>query len=456
MNRFHCIILFSFIFNLIAQAQELNCALPPAWDDGASYAITLHVSPDGSDEGNGSESSPFRTLERAARDAQPGTRILLKAGAHVTGQHLMNLQGLPDAPIKIVGEGERASVFSAGNTAIQISDPNYLVIENLLIEGASGNGLNIDDGGSFDSPAMHVVIRNVHVRDIGPGGNRDGIKLSGLNNFRVENSLIERAGDGGSGIDMVGCHDGVITGCHFEDMGSNAIQAKGGTARVMIQANRFVNAGLRAVNMGGSTGLAFFRPQDAAFEASNIYVIANLFKGAQTPVAFVGCVNGLFMNNVVDRPGKWVARILQETVGERFEPSSNNVFANNLVLIDSSVSTLVNIGADTAPETFRFVNNAFVDLDDPSFSRLDLPGYTNGNLTLPDPGLLNQEDHGYRLAEDSPLVNAGTALPDAISDMTIPHDMAIGDYEGKCWASPPSIGAFQHVNENSLPLWRTF
>jgi len=43
----------------------------------------------------------------------------------------------------------------------------------------------------------------------------------------------------------------------------SGVQAKGGTSEVVIQACTFLGAGQRAINVGGSTGLEFFRPRDA-------------------------------------------------------------------------------------------------------------------------------------------------------------------------------------------------
>ena len=85
---------------------------------------------------------------------------------------------------------------------------------------------------------------------------------------------------GGSGIDMVGCHHGIIKGNYFENMGSNSIQAKGGTQHITIEGNFFRNGGQRPLNLGGSTGLPFFRPIDATFEAADIKVFSNIIVGS--------------------------------------------------------------------------------------------------------------------------------------------------------------------------------
>jgi hypothetical protein len=450
MRFLYSILLISFTC-CIANTQE--CTLPTSFDHDATYSEDLFVSPDGSDNGDGSEANPYKTLERAARESSPGTLIHLSAGTHIAGQHISNLQGTESQPIKIAGPESGEAVFSGGNTTIQLSDPAYLVLENFAIEGASANGLNIDDGASYETPAHHVVLRNVTVKDIGPDGNRDGIKLSGLDHFRIENCHVERPGSGGSFIDMVGCHDGVIAHCVFRDGGSSGVQAKGGSARILIYANQFAGITDRAINMGGSTGLDFFRPIDAPFEASDIQVIANQFSGSHAAVAFVGCTNGLFANNVIVHPDKWVARILQENTAERFVQSSNNVFANNIVLIDSRVSTLVNIGGNTQPETFRFAHNLIFHTENSNFSRANLPGETFGNLIQQDPLFVDQQSGDFRLSPDSPAIKAGLALDDAIDARTI-NLPQIGDFSGNCWADKPSIGMFEEAASNGDQCWK--
>ncbi|MBZ0257954.1 right-handed parallel beta-helix repeat-containing protein, partial [bacterium] len=233
MMRLCFVCVFALLTFQLSYSQD--CNLPPAIDVGAEYSKELHVSPQGSDNnGDGSQVSPFHTLGRAARDAFPGTIIHLSTGNHITGQYITNLQGTESSPIKIIGPEDGEAVFSGGNTAIQLTDPAYVVLENFTIEGAAANGINIDDGMSYTTPAHHVVLRNLVVRDIGPEGNHDGIKLSGLDHFRVERCRIEHPGSGGSFIDMVGCHDGEIAHNIFRDGGSSGVQAKGGSARVVI------------------------------------------------------------------------------------------------------------------------------------------------------------------------------------------------------------------------------
>ncbi len=63
--------------------------------------------------------------------------------------------------------------FEGGSEAWHLSDCAYVTLRNIAVRGQSGNGINIDDGGSYDSPARHVVLRNVSFSRIGNGGNND-------------------------------------------------------------------------------------------------------------------------------------------------------------------------------------------------------------------------------------------------------------------------------------------
>lgn len=425
-----------------------TCALPVPFDAETTFMRIVHVSPEGNDtSGTGSLERPYRTLTRAARDAQPGTDILLHAGSYPPGSYISNLQGTSGAPIRIRGESPDApAVIAGGSGGIQFSDPRYLILENLLIENASGNGLNIDDGGSYATPAEYVILRNITVRNIGPAGNRDGIKLSGLDRFRVERCTVISPGDGGSAIDMVGCHDGILAHNHIVDCLNSGIQAKGGSARLLIYANRFDHGGARAVNMGGSTDVQYFRPLDASYEASQITVWANVFIGVQTPVAFVGCENGLFAHNTVYQPGKWAGRILQENNYAQLIKCQNNVYANNIIVFDDQVDTFINVGPNTRPETFIFANNLWYHLTNDRFTGPSLPVRETDGIAQRNPRFVNDESGDFHLLPDSPAAGAGGNLLSIVGELGIQIPSA-GDGDEQCWRVPPSSGAFEELTK---------
>lgn len=442
-SKFFSLFILSFISLTTLTGLSDRCPLPEPFDAHAVYSRTVYVSPSGNDSsGDGTVSRPFRTLSRAARDARPGTRIYLRAGEYLLGTFLSNLQGTAESPILISGApGEEPPVFKGGAEGLHLADPRYVVLQNLQVTGASGNGINIDDGGSYGTPAEYVILRNVTVTDIGPLGNHDGIKLSGLDHFRVERCTIVNPGDGGSAIDMVGCHEGILAFNQVGPCQGSGIQAKGGSSRLLIYANRFEKAGSRAINAGGSTGMQFFRPLDAPFEAAELTIWANTFTGSQAPMAFVGSEKCLCAHNTFYLPEKWVIRILQENLDAQLIRCRDNVFANNIVIVDGQVSTFVNVGPNTHPETFALARNLWYHLTALSFRGPDLPvreieGLIQKNPLLADPG-----QGGFHPRPGSPALGAGTDLTDLLQPLglTVP---ALGDGNENCWNHPPALGAY--------------
>ena len=323
--------------------------------------------------------SSRKELDSALKVAKPGSTILLAPGNYQGGLSARNLRGEKGKPITIAGaQRDKPPVFTGGTTGLHLTDPQYVELRNFVISGATANGLNIDDGGSFDTPAQHVKLSGLIVRDIGGRGNRDGIKLSGVRDFSIENCRVERWGDGGSAIDMVGCHDGLISACGFEHReqahSANGVQAKGGSQRIAIRRCHFKNAGGRGVNLGGSTGADYFRPADAKFEAADLTVADCFFEGSMAPIAFVGVAGASVRNNTILRPQRWIARILQENTQPHLASCRDGRFERNFVAFRSDeLHTAVNIGAATQKDTFRFVGNEWLCLDGRSASKKLLP-----------------------------------------------------------------------------------
>lgn len=377
------------------------------WFTILHYASALDVHVRNADE--------FR---HAAAQAKPGTRILLSAGIYPAGFYFSGLRGENNHPIVIAAaDPANPPVIQGGGTGLHLSRSGFVELHDLVISNVTVKGLNIDDGGAFDKPAHHVVLRGLKVTDVGPGGNHDCIKLSGVRDFRVENCQIERWGTGGgSGIDMVGCHDGVIASNlfrHTDSIGSTGVQAKGGTSQVIVRGNRFENAGGRAVNIGGSTGLQFFRPPLEAgeehCEAKEIRVEGNTFIGGGAPVAFVGVDGASVRFNTIYHPKRWAVRILQENREPGFVPSRKGEFSDNLVAFDSHnwAEGGVNIGSGTAPETFTFARNWWYCLDDPARSRPTLPVQETGGVYGRDPHFRDAEHGDVRLQSSTSAHRVG-------------------------------------------------
>lgn len=388
----------------------------------ASYVFgkTLHVG----------TTHTYKVLTQATSVAIPGDSVICHDPIIQGGMAISNLSGTFEKWIYILAENGKTVIIQGGSNSIQFSDCSYLHIEGFTIQGQTGNGMNIDDAGSFETPTHHIRIIKCIFQNISATGNNDLLKLSGLDHFEISECQFINGAAGGSGIDMVGCHQGVINDNTFKNLGSNSIQAKGGSSDIRIIRNQFENGGSRALNLGGSTGLAFFRPQNATTEAENIQVVANVFRGSEAAFAFVGYRKVEVSNNTILFPKKWVIRILQETVDpNRFLPCGDNSIYNNIIVIDNAVSTEVNIGPNTAPETFTFTKNLWYKTSDQGWQGPTLPGFINDQI-IKDPLFINNSSG--LLSNNSPAIGAGQ-----------PYISLTRDLLGNYFNNPPSLGAYE-------------
>ncbi len=219
-------------------------------------------------------------------------------------------------------------------------------------------------------------MEHIEVSDVGPTGNRDGIKCSGLDGFTIRDCTLW--GWGGQGIDLVGCHRSLITGCRFIGKdgytASAGVQIKGGSSGITVEKCHFVNGGERPLNIGGSTGLEYFRPQGTLYEAAGISVRENIIEGSPCAAAFVGVDGAEFVGNLILFPKKWIFRFLQETTKPGFVPCRNVIVRDNrIVFRRADVQTDLNIGTGTVPETFLFEGNRWFAEDQPDGSKPHLP-----------------------------------------------------------------------------------
>jgi len=351
----------------------LGAALALAWPTDAAGAESRVI-----------EVGNPQALDAALRDLREGDVLRIGPGEYPGGRYTQGLARLtveaaePTSPPRFVG----------GDTGWQFSRCPGLTLRHLRFRGARRNGLNLDDGGSGQPLVAGVTLEAVEVEDVGPDGNHDGIKASGMTGLTIRDCLIR--GWGGQGIDFVGCHRSRIIGCRIEGKdgfpGTAGVQLKGGTSEITVEGCRFVRAGGRPLNVGGSTGLDYFRPAGAGWEARDIVVRDNVIEGGQCAAAFVGVDGAVFEDNLVLFPENWIFRILQETTGPSFAPCRNVIIrGNRIVFRRAGLRTEINVGAGTAAETFRWEGNRWYAEDRPEDSRPDLPGTETGGSYGEDP-----------------------------------------------------------------------
>lgn len=375
----------------------------------------------------------YQRLQQAAGVAVAGDTIILFTGVYPGGDVIRQLHGNATAWITIMAAPGNEVVYRGGSEAFHISEASYTSIEGLIFEQQTGNGVNVDDG-TGGKTTHHIRFKHCRWRNMNATGNNDELKLSGVDDFEITKCHFSNGAPGGSLVDMVGCHSGTFRECIFQNAGSNAIQAKGGSSDIVITQNKFINGGERAVNIGGSTNLAYFRPAGANYEAKHIFVQSNIFIGATASVAFVGAVECAVENNTFYLPGKWAVRILQETKTPGFLPCGINTFSHNIIVCANVIKDPVNIGPGTSPETFKFSYNLWYKQGDPVLTNVHNQIQETKSIFNRDP--LFADTSGFRITQQSPARQAGS------SDHTTPEY----DFYGKPFLTPRSIGAVEFTD----------
>ncbi len=328
-------------------------------------------------------SSP-ESLRTALPQLKDGDTLRIGPGEYPGGHHVSGIARLTITAL----DPANPPLFVGGGNAWQFSRCPGLTLSHLHTRGQTNNGINLDDGGDREKPVEGITLAHLEVREIGPQGNHDGIKGSALVELTIRDCVIE--GWGGQGIDLVGCHRSLITGCRFvgkEGFSASAgVQMKGGCSEITVEKCEFKNAGERPLNLGGSTGLDYFRPPGAKHEAAKLVARENVIEGGLCAAAFVGVDGAEFSDNTILFPGRWLFRILQETTEPGFAPCRNvRVTGNRIVFRRSEIRSDVNVGGGTAPETFVFEGNRWFAEDRPEASKPQLPVEETAGIYGTDP-----------------------------------------------------------------------
>jgi MYXO-CTERM domain-containing protein len=300
-------------------------------------ARDLWVSTDGSAGGDGTRAMPFNTLQVALRQAQPGDRVLVRAGVYPGGGWI-DARGTAEAPITVVSaNGRHRAVLEGGREALRIGDgAAYLVFDGLEVRGSGDNVIHID------GDAHHITLRNVFAHDAGPNG--DVLKVNQASFITVERSEFARPGPRPGStenpyqecIDFLAVDNLVLRDSYIHDGGGNLVYAKGGSRTVVFERNVIANQRAGAADPMVGLGAVTDRQLIANGGAYEIYdaVFRNnlVVGGREGGLAVydgrnVNIVNNLFVDN---------DRVLVEfRAGNGSAGGSNGVRVVNNVFVDT-------------------------------------------------------------------------------------------------------------------------
>lgn len=476
-------------------------------------ARTIHVSPSGSDAGDGTSGQPYQTLMKALEEASDNDVIELQTGTYQSNelritQNNLTIRSASGQWAKIVAPVDVEDIGSC----IWYREPevNGGRLERLEIVGGYYYGVKFETNWDFTDDngvqlqlsqrrgVKGVTIIGCKIHDTG----RDCIKLTpGCSDISILSCEIYRSGVGpannpgnpdpyshnAEGIDNVNAARMVVRNCYFHDISTTGVYAKGGATDCLIEQNLIVNTGDGGIFLGFDTDLEFFD----TIQNPNHY----------------DCLRGIARNNIILNTGAagigfWGAKDCQainNTVitastnfhaplfinhnsmyyGEEPEPSvempceglvvKNNIFVDNTGTGDEDYTAIIRPMGLTGNNSFG--NNCYFKTG--RAAQFDIAGdaavdfnqwkaFVKGEAQSleADPQLNNQ----HHLTAASPCIDKGDATPGTNNDYdgnprSSAVDIGADEFGGTTLQTPPEEGtvgtglngATSGVNEEQIP-----
>lgn len=418
----------------------------------AVAANTYFVATTGRDTNAGTESAPFRTLQKAVESVNAGDLIRVRAGTYDRVQ-IGSRKGTADAWIrmKAYGDGEvivrgstaAASVYFYTGACDENSStaclPVYWILEGLTVRGsASGGG----DGNAvkIDTPSVKLINNKLccsYADVVKLVRTANDVQL--LGNEIYQDGSITAPGGNAQGIDIVGADNAHVAFNYVHDIFTNysagsdpggiGIYAKGNSRNAIFENNRVVNTDSHALMLGQSTDAP--RLVDGNYETYDSIMRNNIVVGADW-----GCLATSSSQRVkiynnscynVARVGSYAILVSNEsTVGQAADDvdiSNNIVFASS-----NSARSLVGVSADAlqTPGDLLMRDNIYWsaagssgvtfkygDSYGLSFSAWTTASGTDASSAVANPNFANYSE--LTLNAGSPAINNGTDFPGIVT-----------------------------------------
>lgn len=200
------------VHSLSALAAGAGTGIPAS----RARAAVVYVAPDGSDTDPGTESRPFRTVQKGIDAARGGDTVFARAGTY----DLAGFSRSIDRRLSLVGEHERSTVLRNGgtltfSTGFTVRNMRFVDWRGTVFKLSTGKGRTLDgvhiDSCIFDGPTH--VVDNRH----GSQGTTTNVNISNCDFLNMK----------GGGVAAIRIIDGLIsniriTGNTFKDLSSTA------------------------------------------------------------------------------------------------------------------------------------------------------------------------------------------------------------------------------------------
>jgi hypothetical protein len=292
---------------------------------------------------------PDSDWQDVVRKAQPGDEIVLMPGVHRPGD-LSGVSGTGRQPIVVRSlSPEHRTIIEAGREGIVLRGATHIVVRDLIITGASINGITIaPPRADFDPAARwptHITIQNVQVKSTGPRGKRHGIQVAQVEHVKIQDCIV--IGWGGAGIDVTQSDHVTIARCHLagapDFSQQSGVHVRGGSSRVVISDCHLEDTGAYGAIIGGEGQWEYSltsasKPRTATvvatpeFDATRVTIVRCVIRGSACPLHFLSATDSQARNLTIVHPRQWVCAIDLTKPGREVVPSRKLVFSSNLIV----------------------------------------------------------------------------------------------------------------------------
>ena len=451
---------------------------------GQTLSGKVYVSPTGNDANDGSETKPFKTIQKAAdvADSQKGLEIILRGGTHESKEIKFRTSNISLHSYA----GEWAVIKAVTNVeditnCLWFREPGTenITLENLEIVGGYYYGIKLESDWDDDRKVPYdkkkgiskVKILNCKIHDTG----RDCLKIApGCKDIQVLNCEIYRSGVGianisaqnAEGIDNVNADRMIVRNCYFHDIATNGLYAKGGAKDCIFEQNLLVNMGEGGLIAGYlDTDNEWFNltTNPTYYESINIIIRNNIVVNAKREgVGLYAALGAQVYNNtlinVANDEGSSALMIARGEIygtptGDKY-PKCKDLKVFNNIFVQSALAKGQMARLRGLPDgTNELGNNYYFKPNTPKF-RIDkadgdyaeFEGFANwktqskfdANSMNADPKL----DGQYHLLAGSACIGAGKSLGGLVDK----------DYDGNPRSNKWDIGADQANNGSILSV----
>jgi hypothetical protein len=421
------LILCCFVLILMGTlGQALDAGPAPAFEDQrAVYTGNVYfVAPTGSDSNPGTETQPWRTLQRAANTLVAGDTVYIRAGTYrqrvmpqnsgSPGQYI-TYAAYPGETVTIDGSSVALPTDFAG--LFEISHKSYIKVSGLRVINA---GPLDNNAGILVDVSGHIIVEHNYTYNTASSGvgvwASDHVTVAGntIENCctHVSQECLTVAETDGFEVKDNEVFDSPQEGIIVKDNASNGkvyrnhVHHVGSTGLYVDSWNRYthdVDVFQNVVHDVADNGLAVGSEDGGTLENVRIYnniAYSNRYVGLSVsanglsgPMQDVYIVNNTFYNNGTD----WGGGILVENPNARNVVIRNNIASQNL-----SFQIADEAGLSTADLT---VDHNLIDGYRDYGGELRGSDYVEGN-----PLFVNAPGGNFRLREGSPAIDAGSAV----------------------------------------------